>query len=93
MTAIELLGYVACALTSASFLPQALMVIKTRKTESLSLTTYTMFTLGVALWLYYGIATQSYPIVIGNMITLAFASIILWITAENKIRARRLVLA
>ena len=69
------------------------MVIKTRRTESLSLTTYTMFTLGVALWLYYGIATQSYPIVIGNMITLAFASIILWITAENRFRTRGLALA
>ena len=52
-----------------------------------------MFTLGVALWLYYGIATQSYPIVIGNMITLTFASIILWITAENRLLKRRLVLA
>jgi len=37
---IELIGFVAACLTSASFLPQAIMVIRTRKTDGLSLGMY-----------------------------------------------------
>ena len=57
---VEMIGFVAAFFTSASFLPQAVMVIRTRRTEGLSLTMYMMFTLGISLWLTYGLATVSY---------------------------------
>ena len=38
---------------------------------------YSAFTLGVALWLLYGVAVGSWPITIANAITLALASAIL----------------
>ena len=50
---------------------------------------YTMFTLGVALWLIYGITTQDFPIAIANGITLTFAVIILFITAQERLKQNR----
>lgn len=85
MTTLDLIGYIAAFLTSLSFLPQAILVIKTRQTEQLSVTMYSMFTFGVALWMIYGIIMQAWPIMIANIITLIFAATILWITIENKI--------
>jgi len=52
---VEIIGFVAAFFTSASFLPQAVMVIRSRKTDGLSLTMYMMFTLGIGLWLTYGL--------------------------------------
>ncbi len=89
MTTIDFIGYCAAFLTSASFLPQALLVIRTRQTEGLSLLMYTLFTLGVALWLIYGLATRDAPIVIANGLTLTFAIIILLITAQERLKQRR----
>lgn len=89
MTLVDFIGYFAAFLTSASFLPQAIMVIKTRNTKALSLTMYSMFTLGVALWMVYGLVSQDWPLVISNAITLIFAVIILSIIISNMIQARR----
>lgn len=38
---------------------------------------YSAFTLGVALWLAYGLLLGAWPVVIANLITLALASTIL----------------
>jgi len=80
---IDAIGIVAAFLTTLSFLPQAILVIRTKQTEGISLTMYAMFTTGVAAWLVYGIALGAVPIILANIITLILASIILTI----KIRA------
>jgi MtN3 and saliva related transmembrane protein len=38
---------------------------------------YSAFTLGVAMWLVYGLLLGAWPVVIANVITLALASAIL----------------
>ncbi len=73
----EVIGYLAGILTTTSFFPQAVMTIKTRDTSSLSLTMYSLFTLGVFCWLIYGIQLGDYAIIISNAITLALATTIL----------------
>lgn len=40
---------------------------------------YTLFTLGVALWLGYGLAIGSVPVVPANAVTLMLASVVLWL--------------
>ncbi|KPF69417.1 hypothetical protein IP84_06125 [beta proteobacterium AAP99] len=77
MNPYEWIGYAAAALTTASFIPQAWQVIRTRDTRSLSLPMYATFTAGVALWLGYGAVLQAWPIIIANAITLALALFIL----------------
>ncbi|MGB4498410.1 MAG: SemiSWEET transporter [Methylococcaceae bacterium] len=74
---IEILGYVAATLTTVSFLPQAILTIRTRDTDGLSLSMYSTFTLGVLGWLIYGILLKNNVIVIANSITLFLATLIL----------------
>jgi len=74
----EFIGYLAAALTTGSFLPQAIKTIKTRDTSSLSLSMYTLFTLGVLCWLIYGVYLNNVAIIISNAITLLLAACILF---------------
>ena len=74
---IGYLGYLAATLTTASFLPQAILTIKTKDTQSLSLTMYTLFTLGVFCWLVYGIYIADKAIIFSNSITFLLAASIL----------------
>lgn len=85
----ELIGLIAAFLTTASFVPQAILVVRTRRTEGISLTMYAMFTLGIAAWLVYGVMLNSLPIIIANVITLALAATILTIKARAVHLSRR----
>jgi MtN3 and saliva related transmembrane protein len=73
----EWLGYIAALLTSASFIPQAVMTIRTRDTHGISLAMYVIFTVGVALWLAYGLYLNSWPMILANTVTLGLAATIL----------------
>jgi MtN3 and saliva related transmembrane protein len=73
----DLLGYAAAALTTGSFLPQALLTLRTRDVSGISLAMYGCFTAGVALWLGYGLMLGEWPIVVANFVTLALAATIL----------------
>ena len=70
----EWFGFAAAALTTCSFIPQAIKTIRTRDTRGISLVMYAMFTLGVVLWLVYGIMLDSLPMILANTVTLALAS-------------------
>jgi MtN3 and saliva related transmembrane protein len=77
MTLPDMIGYLAATLTTASFVPQALLTLRTRNVSGISLSMYSVFTVGVALWLVYGITLGELPIVIANALTLALAATIL----------------
>ncbi len=85
MGEIEILGFVAAFFTTVSFVPQAIKVIKTRDTHSLSLAMYSIFTVGVALWLVYGVYRNDIAIVLANAITLSLALTILVTKVRNDV--------
>ena len=74
---IEWVGYVAACLTTGSFLPQALLTLRTRNVSGISLGMYSAFTLGVGMWLLYGLAMGAWPIIVANAVTLGLAGAIL----------------
>ena len=74
---MEWIGWLAAGLTTVSFVPQALRVIRTRETEAISLWMYILFILGIGAWLAYGFVLEDTPMIIANTITLSMASIIL----------------
>lgn len=74
---VEGIGSAAAVLTTGSFLPQAWLTFRTRDVSGISLGMYSAFTVGVALWLAYGLAKGSWPMTIANGITLALAVMIL----------------
>ena len=71
------MGYAAAALTTVSFVPQAVHTIRTRETHGISLWMYVLFTVGVACWLGYGLLLGSWPMIVANIVTVALAAIIL----------------
>ena len=77
MPTSEIIGFSAAALTTASFIPQALHTFETKDVSGISLGMYSTFTVGVSLWLVYGVMLQAWPIVIANTITLSMAGAIL----------------
>ncbi|MDP3491964.1 MAG: SemiSWEET transporter [Hyphomonadaceae bacterium] len=77
MPLAEIVGSLAAFLTTASFLPQAAKVLRTRETGAISLIMYSMFTAGVTLWGIYGVMTMQWSIIIANAVTVVLASIIL----------------
>lgn len=74
---ISLVGYIAAFCTTAAFIPQVVLVWRTRSASGVSMGMYSAFCFGVFLWLCYGIAIQAWPIAINNAITLVLASSVL----------------
>lgn len=81
----DLVGYLAAFLTTCSFLPQAWLTFRTRDVSGISLGMYSVFTVGVALWLAYGVLLAAWPVIAANAVTLALALAILGM----KLRYRR----
>jgi MtN3 and saliva related transmembrane protein len=77
MQITDWIGTFAACLTTASFVPQAWHTFRTRDVSGISLGMYSLFTLGVALWLVYGILLMAWPIIIANVITTSLALAIL----------------
>ena len=75
--AVRLLGYGAASLTTLSFFPQALKVLRSGDTRGISLRMYGMFTLGIALWGLYGLLTGDGPLILANAVTLVPAGFVL----------------
>lgn len=71
------LGYLAATLTTGAFVPQAWHTFRSDDLSGISLGMYSGFTLGVALWLLYGVSLGEAPIIVANAITLALATTIL----------------
>ncbi len=74
---LEWIGFIGALLTTSSFIPQAVMTIRSRDTRGISLGMYVIFTTGVAFWLVYGIAIDSLPMILANTVTLGLAGTVL----------------
>ena len=85
MQFMDVLGLTAAFCTTISFLPQAIKVVKTKNTEALSLLMYSVFTVGVVLWLVYGILREDLAITLANFVTLILALVILGLKIKSEI--------
>ena len=74
---IQIIGFIAAACTTLSFLPQAIKTLKTKDTSGISLPMYVLFTFGVLLWLIYGIMVPDYPLIVANSVALGLTGCIL----------------
>ena len=81
---LEWTGYIAAVLTTLAFVPQALKTNRSRDTRGLSLGLYVVFTIGVGFWLAYGIALESWPMILSNIVTLGLSATILAMKVRYK---------
>jgi MtN3 and saliva related transmembrane protein len=85
---LENIGYLAAVLTTFSFLPQAVLTLRTRKTDEISLIMYLMLNVGIACWLVYGLVRDDLAIILANSVTLLFSLPILLVKGSNKLAGR-----
>ena len=71
--AVEVVGYAAGTLTTLAFVPQVVKSWRTGSTRDLSSVMLVAFTTGIVLWLLYGAAVGSLPIVLANGVTLGLS--------------------
>jgi MtN3 and saliva related transmembrane protein len=65
-----IIGLTAAMLTMFSFIPQIIKVVTTKSAKDVSLITLLQLSLGVSLWIIYGIHLKDFIIIIANGITL-----------------------
>lgn len=68
MTNLDILGLIAMVFTTSSFIPQVWRTWKTQDVSGISLPTYLIITIGLALWLAYGILKGDLPLTIANAV-------------------------
>ncbi len=85
----DILGYGAAILSAVSFVPQVVKVLKTGRTEDLSLGMFACTTLALAMWCAYGVWIGAVPLAVANGLTTALAAIILVIKIRNDWRGGR----
>ena len=74
---ITVIGLVAATLTTVAYLPQAIEIARTKKTDELSLGMYITATIGVFLWFTYGLLIKDIPLIVANAITCVLTAYIL----------------
>jgi MtN3 and saliva related transmembrane protein len=74
---LSLIGFAAAFCTTAAYVPQVWRIWRTRSTADISLGMFVVMNIGVLLWLIYGIAINSAPVIACNGTTLVLASTIL----------------
>ena len=79
MDVVTMLGFAAGSLTTLAFIPQVIQIWRSKSANDISWGMFVIFSVGVALWLAYGIALNELPLIIANAVTLALALLILFL--------------
>jgi MtN3 and saliva related transmembrane protein len=82
MDLATVLGTVAGVLTTAAFVPQVAKTWRTRSARDISGVMFVAFSIGVALWVVYGVLVRAAPVVVANSVTLVLALAILVMKAR-----------
>jgi MtN3 and saliva related transmembrane protein len=77
------IGAIAALCTTVAFVPQVIKSWRTRDLSGISLPMYTIFTLGVILWLVYGLLIGDWPVIIANAITALLAGVVLLLKLKS----------
>ena len=86
----NIIGFLAAFCTTVAFVPQAIKVYKTKKTNDISFRMFLMMCIGVALWDVYGFIIGSVPVIVANSLTLLLAAYIF--IMKIKLERKKLVI-
>jgi MtN3 and saliva related transmembrane protein len=78
---MNVLGLIAGALTTLSFLPQVVRTLRTRSASDLSWPWLVAFSAGTVGWLIYGVWSGSPPVTAANAITFALVGMLVGLKA------------
>ena len=77
MAYADIIGFIGGALTTLALVPQAVKAWRTKHARDISIWWILTSTIGVFLWLVYGILIGSLPIIVTNIATFILAVIVL----------------
>ena len=72
----EVVGTVAAVITTFAWLPQILKILRERQARDISLATTATLASGVFLWVVYGVAIGSMPVILANAVSFLFIAAI-----------------
>ena len=84
IASVEIIGFLAGGLTTASFVPQVYKTWKTKSAENLSLTMLFLFFMGISLWFTYGIFVDSIAMIVTNSITAVLSMLLIYFKFKYK---------
>jgi len=87
MSNATLIGLLAGALTTFSWLPQVFRAFRTRSTEDFAWTWFAMFGIGVSVWVVYGLIASAPAVVATNSVTLALVLGLAALKARDQVTA------
>ena len=70
-------GLMAGTLTTIAFVPQVVKIWLTKSADDVSYLMFGIFSVGVVLWLAYGISLGAMPIIIANVVTLVLSLLVI----------------
>ena len=77
-------GIAAGICTSISLLPQLIKIIREKKADNISWVMLFILIAGLALWVWYGIIKNDFPIIITNSFSLLVNLLIIYFTYRYK---------
>jgi len=89
MIPIDTLGFIAGTLTTVAFVPQVIKLRRVKRADDLSWWTFGTFTVGVVMWLAYGLTLGAAPIIVVNLVMLPLALAILFLKWRYRAAAPR----
>jgi|TARA_B100002003_G_C14073469_1_gene516432 MtN3 and saliva related transmembrane protein len=88
MNYVTLIGIIAATLTTGASLPQLIKSFKTRQTEDISYYMYLFLTIGIFLWLVYGILDRDIPLIYANFFAMLIVYPIFFLKIKNDVWKR-----
>jgi MtN3 and saliva related transmembrane protein len=83
---VEIIGCVAGALSSGSYVPQLVKLVHQKQVQGVSVQTYVCGFFGGVVWIIYGIINHSISLVLFNAFNMVVSAIILYLL--NKYRSK-----
>lgn len=78
-----LIGLIAAICTTASFLPQVVKILRSKRTNDVSFLMYAILTTGLFLWLVYGLMLKDIPLILANGVSLALCLAVLFLKIKH----------
>ena len=79
MSAAEILGYAAGAMTAFTFLPQVIKTWKEKSAKDISLNMFLLAFTNEIMWLVYGVMLDNWVIITTNAVMLVMSGIMIWL--------------
>jgi MtN3 and saliva related transmembrane protein len=74
---ITAVGLVAATCTTVAFVPQVVRVWRLKRADEISQSTFLVLSVGMLIWLGYGVLIDSWPLIVANGVTVVLTVTIL----------------